>query len=294
MSQCEYEISCCVSKTERIKLKKLVVKSLKYFQSIHLSMRIVSYVCLSIIALSAILLVGYISLSSSGNTQIANAACVNDLTGTWIGNDGATYYIKQNGHKIWWAGGTGFNTGTGFTNVFDGIREGTSVRGLWADVPMGNARGNGELSFQCNQDANNDILTKTSASGGFSGSIWTKPKDVFKKYFTWSNLNSGDCTLVTAYINLYSNGKGIWHADVISDSDDDSWIVRNIVVKDANNNPIFTIPRFSSPTLSEGPPPFATGPGPIEDKKRMWNNENIQFPFELFDRIAGASLSHSC
>lgn len=141
---------------------------------------------------------------------------------------------------------------------------------------------------------NNNILTKTSESGGFGGSKWLKPKEVFKKYYTFNNINSGDCTLITAYINLYSNGKGIWHADVISDSDGDSWIVRNMVIKDANGNQIFTIPRFSSPTLSEGPLPFAYGSKFEEDKIRWWNNENIQFPFESFDRIAGASLSYTC
>lgn len=245
----------------------------------------------------ALVIVCLLTFSTAG-VQNVNALCATDLSGAWQGNDGGTYYIQQNGNDIWWAGGTSFKKGSGFSNVFDGQRTGDSIKGSWADVPIGDTRADGDLSLQCNQDANNDILTRTSATGGFGGSEWLKPKDVFKKFFTWNNLNIKDCTLITAYINLYSNGKGIWHADVISDSDDDSWIVLNIVIKDANGNQLFTIPRFSSPTLSEGPLPFAYGPGPgpdpEEDKIRWWNNENIQFPPELYDRIGGASLSYDC
>ena len=130
---------------------------------------------------------------SAENTQKASAVCANDLSGIWNGNDGGTYFIKENNKRVWWTGGSSFNVGTGFTNVFDGNRDSGVVKGLWADVPIGNARGNGELSLQCNQDANNDILTKTSASGGFGGSEWSKPKDVLKKTFSWTNMKRGDC-----------------------------------------------------------------------------------------------------
>ena len=69
-------------------------------------------------------------------------------------------------------GGSGFSPGTGFTNVFDGKRTGDNIKGSWSDVPLGNNRANGDLSLQCNQDANNDILARTSATGGFGGSEW--------------------------------------------------------------------------------------------------------------------------
>lgn len=257
-------------------------------------MHLVRFVYFFFISLATILFIGGILSLSAENTQMARAVCANDLSGKWNGNDGGTYFIKQNGREIWWAGGTGFNEGSGFTNVFDGSRDGSVVKGLWADVPIGNARGNGELSLQCDQDAKNDILTKSSESGGFSGNQWLKPKDVMKKSFSWNNQARGDCTLVTAYLNLYSDGHAVWHADVISDSSDDSWVNERIVLKDANGNTLFTIPKFSSPTLQGGPVPFAYGPGPVEDKIRLWNIENLQFPFGIFNNIAGLDLYSSC
>ena len=257
-------------------------------------MHLVRFVYLSIISLATILLIGCVLSLSAENTQKASAECTNDLSGIWNGNDGGTYFVKQNGREVWWAGGNSFSVGSDFTNVFDGTRDGTVIKGLWADVPIGNTRGNGELSLQCNQDANNDILTKTSESGGFGGNEWLKPKDVMKKTTFWNNWNRGDCHLVTAYINLFSNGNGVWHADVISDSDDDSWVVQKLTIVDTNGNTLFTVPKFSSPTLQGGPVPFATGPGPEEDKNRVWNNENIQFPVEIFNSIGNVNMDASC
>lgn len=257
-------------------------------------MLILRIVCLSFIALTTVLLVGYFSLLSTDNAQKAFAVCVNDLTGKWNADDSGTYYIKENNRHVWWAGGSGFNAGTGFTNVFEGNRDDVSINGVWADVPIGNARGDGELSLQCDQDANNDKLTKTSSSWGFGGNVWTKPKEILKWSTVWSNKDDGDCHLVTAYLNLFSNGNGAWHADVISDSDGDSWVVKKITIVDATGKPIFVIPKFSSPTLSQGPALFATGPGPEEDKNRVWNNYNIHFPFEIFNSIAHATMEYSC
>src|SRR6476469_2929256 len=180
----------------------------------------VRHVYLPIILLSAVLFVGCISVISIENVPKVSAICANDLSGKWVGNDGGIYYIKQKGDRVWWAGSSDFSTGTGFTNVFDGNKDNNgAIKGNWFDVPLGNNRGNGELSLQCNQDNDNDILTATSATGGFGGSFWSKSKEILKKYFGWNNINSGDCTLITAYIDLYSNGKGVWHADVTSDSD---------------------------------------------------------------------------
>ena len=229
-------------------------------------MSIIRIVYLSFIALITIFLLGYTSSFSTGDMRNAHAVCVNDLTGTWSADDGGTYYIKQNGNKVWWVGGSGFSPGTGFTNVFDGKRTGDNIKGSWADVPLGNNRANGDLSLQCDQDANNDILTRTSATGGFGGSEWLKQKSILKETFSWSNLNMGDCHLAAAYLNLFSNGRGNWHADITSESDDDSWVVSKITISDINGNQIFVIPKFSSPTLTQGPLPFAYGPGLKEIK----------------------------
>ena len=55
----------------------------------------------------------------------------------------------------------------------------------------------------------------------------------------------GDCHLAAAYLNLFSNGRGNWHADITSESDDDSWVVSKITISDINGNQIFVIPKFS-------------------------------------------------
>ena len=70
--------------------------------------------------------------------------------------------------------------------------------------------------------------------------------------------------------------------------------IQKLTIFDVNGNQIFIIPKFSSPTLNQGPAPFATGPGPKEDKKRVWNNENIQFPFEIFNSIGKVVMDSSC
>ena len=115
-----------------------------------------------------------ILIVSIGSVQEADARCLGELSGVWVGNDGATYYIQQNGQKVWWVGGTTYNEGTTFVNVFFGQRSGDSIHGNWADVPLGKYRGNGEITLVCSQNVHNYILTKTDSTGGFSGSVWEK------------------------------------------------------------------------------------------------------------------------
>lgn len=111
---------------------------------------------------------------SMAYVQTVDARCLGGLSGIWVGNDGGTYYIQQNGQKIWWVGGTTYNEGTTFVNVFFGQRSGDSINGNWADVPLGINRGHGELTLFCSQNAHSYVLTKTASSGGFSGSLWEK------------------------------------------------------------------------------------------------------------------------
>ena len=79
-----------------------------------------------------------------------------DLTGTWLGNDGATYYLRQVGQTVWWAGmhngppdgGHAFFNGLAFTNVFQGRLTGNQIIGQWADVPRGSSLQSGNLTLQ--------------------------------------------------------------------------------------------------------------------------------------------------
>jgi hypothetical protein len=106
--------------------------------------------------------------------QTVNAQCLGDLSGIWHGDDSGTYYIQQNGQDIWWVGGTTFNEGTTFVNVFFGHRSGDSIKGEWADVPLGVNKGYGGLTLLCSQNLHNYVLTKTAGTGGFGGTSWEK------------------------------------------------------------------------------------------------------------------------
>ena len=100
----------------------------------------------------------------------------NDLTGKWSANDGATYFIRQIGNKLWWFGALSLQEGTGFSNVFHGqlYAEGAAgpyIYGDWQDVPFGNNRGYGQLVITL--DPSGQKLFKSSGEG-FSATEWTK------------------------------------------------------------------------------------------------------------------------
>jgi len=126
-------------------------------------------ICISIITIILII--------PQGAIGTASAQCfLNELSGIWKGNDGGTYYIQQDGDRVWWIGVSSLKEGTGFSNVFDGQRENDIITGKWADVPMGKTQNNGKLSAICNYvSGGDDTLTITSSSGGFGGTVISKP-----------------------------------------------------------------------------------------------------------------------
>jgi hypothetical protein len=131
--------------------------------------------------------------------QNANAQCLFNLSGKWIGDDGGTYFIGQNGFpgtgvtpKIWWFGSNSLGEKAGFSNVFQGEMKGGDpsgkwiISGKWADVPMGKTNGNGEIALvvetytKYDEKGKNpvayDVLTKVSDTGGFGGTELTRPQ----------------------------------------------------------------------------------------------------------------------
>ncbi|MEV4460891.1 hypothetical protein [Microbispora sp. NPDC049633] len=101
------------------------------------------------------------------------------LTGTWLGDEGALYYIRHTGSTVWWAGlsvsspqGSGdLNIGTAFTNVYRGRLMGDSVVGEWMDTPRGDV-------FQCGtmdlQIVPPDGMRRLRETGGFGGAAWRR------------------------------------------------------------------------------------------------------------------------
>jgi hypothetical protein len=72
--------------------------------------------------------------------------CAYDLTGTWRGDDGGTYYIRQIGNDIFWFGEL-TPQNPGWANVAYGTISGNIINLKWADVPKSGARGSGTLSL---------------------------------------------------------------------------------------------------------------------------------------------------
>lgn len=105
----------------------------------------------------------------------APAADTVNLNGKWRGNDGATYYIRRVGNRVWWYGEKSA-TNPSFSNVFraafsGSIRTGSTVVGEWADVPKGTFLNSGSLSFKV---INPNFLQRTNQTGNFGGSTWTR------------------------------------------------------------------------------------------------------------------------
>jgi hypothetical protein len=64
------------------------------------------------------------------------------LTGSWTGNDGRTYAIRQVGTCVWWVGS---RRGTVESSFFGSVStSGSAIFGFWANVPP-LASGNGRL-----------------------------------------------------------------------------------------------------------------------------------------------------
>jgi len=77
-----------------------------------------------------------------------------DLTGTWAGNDMATFYVRQIGNTVWWLD-LSRDQGRTFANVFLGtittetVSGGSRqvINGNWVDIPLGQAANSGTLKL---------------------------------------------------------------------------------------------------------------------------------------------------
>jgi len=112
------------------------------------------------------------------------------LSGTWQGDDGGTYYIRDIPitHELVWfaehptaAPGVPSVSGrqpippSAFANVFIGTRNGDQIEGLWADVPRGGARGYGRLKLRLLDACTLEIIEET---GGYGGRILRRYESV--------------------------------------------------------------------------------------------------------------------
>lgn len=94
-----------------------------------------------------------------------------DLTGKWICNDGGKYYMRQLGKEVFWYGEHSVNN-PDWSNVASGYVDGNQIILRWADVPKGRSMQEGILILRLD---NPNRATATYKTGGFGGSIWTRP-----------------------------------------------------------------------------------------------------------------------
>lgn len=101
------------------------------------------------------------------------------LTGVWLGDDGAIYYVRHHLGRIWWVGlssesplGTDeFHPGVRFANVYCGRLIGDTIIGEWADTPRGAVPGNGMMDVLVCSDEEMRIIRQL---GDFGCSTWRR------------------------------------------------------------------------------------------------------------------------
>ena len=103
-----------------------------------------------------------------------------ELTGSWAGDDGGIYYIRQEDQRIWWNGLSGLNgdpmeLGRDWNNVGMGvIRDDLTIDVKWADVPRGDVLGSGTLTLRIGDSGTGAIVIRKIAETGtgFGNEIW--------------------------------------------------------------------------------------------------------------------------
>ena len=109
------------------------------------------------------------------------------MTGRWRSPDGGTYYLRQAGSCVWFAGysaDTGVPGGVGtsdWTNSFFGeLGSDFILRGEWADLPWGDDNGVGMLDWHvgfAEVDGEEAItLEVIDATGGFGAGVLLEPE----------------------------------------------------------------------------------------------------------------------
>ena len=104
-----------------------------------------------------------------------------DLTGTWAGDDQGVYYLRQTGDQVWWLGMSGIGhalalRGTDWTNVYRGTLTGDTIKGTYADVPVGKIMDKGPVDLKLTSTSGGGIsLVRTDPllSTGFGGTLLT-------------------------------------------------------------------------------------------------------------------------
>lgn len=112
--------------------------------------------------------------------------------------------------------------------------------------------------------------------------------DAPPKVFTWGLIRRGDCTLFEgAKWTLLSSGDAYFDATVTSGSDDDSWLIRGVALKDGNGA-ILTYLEHYGPWSADHNTQFWKDL-PDSSQRYRWFDHGT-FPRHLFDQVATMRL----
>ena len=102
-----------------------------------------------------------------------------DLTGTWLGDDGSTTYLRQvalgDSIQIFWASVSALGAYP-FSNIFTGYRVGDSIVGQWVDVPQTNDDYIGSMSLVI---ADDNTIYQVANTLNYGTKIWSKVRSGF-------------------------------------------------------------------------------------------------------------------
>jgi hypothetical protein len=102
--------------------------------------------------------------------------------------------------------------------------------------------------------------------------------DVQTKIARWGPQHAGHCTLDAPMLEIRSNGWFTFSGNLSSSSDDDSWGILHIDLKQDNGYVLWSSGAFWSPTIGDWAP---------------WIVDST-YPAYLFDTIAKAAFSSHC
>ncbi len=116
--------------------------------------------------------------TTSKGERECNCVGIPELTGIWLGNDGALYFVRQIDNTVWWAGFSNespagindFHRGLRFTNVFQGTVQENTIVGQWADVPRGQSLNSGSLTLLPSARQ----IQRQAATGDFGATVWNR------------------------------------------------------------------------------------------------------------------------
>ena len=116
---------------------------------------------LSVLFIFGVLVLTFRIYPQNGSTQSTENI---NLTGTWKGDDGGTYYIRNLGNYAWWLGISGNDDGRTFSSILKGyIHENNkTITADWIDIPRGDNKYYGTLTLSIDSNMLLHKINETS------------------------------------------------------------------------------------------------------------------------------------